>query len=218
MTLSDVMTELESLGNAQTKKTFLRHGAREPFFGVRVADLKTIQKRIKKNHELALQLYDTGNSDAMYLAAMIAEPQKMTKAQLQKWMKGAYWYMISEFSVPWTAAESRFAVELALTWMKSKQELISAAGWATYGSFVAITADDELNLDEIVELLESIPTMIDAAPNRAKYAMNNFVIAVGSYVTMLNAKAKAIAKQVGKVEVDMGDTSCSVPDALEKMC
>ena len=51
----------------------LRHGAKEPFYGVKVGDLKPIQKRIKKDHALALALYDTGVSDAMYLAALIAE-------------------------------------------------------------------------------------------------------------------------------------------------
>jgi len=79
MSLQEVMTQLKKLGTEQTKKTFLRHGAREPYFGVKVGDMKTIQKKVMEDYELSLQLYDTGNSDAMYLAGLIAAPQKMTR-------------------------------------------------------------------------------------------------------------------------------------------
>ncbi|MBA4190111.1 MAG: DNA alkylation repair protein [Planctomycetaceae bacterium] len=215
MTAQEVLAELESLGSEQTKKTFLRHGAKEPFFGVKVGDLKTIQKRVKKDHALSLALFDSGNSDAMYLAGLISDPAKMTKAQLRKWAKGAYWYMISCFTVPWVASESPHGRELALEWMASDKEQIAAAGWATYSSLVAIKPDAELDLAEVERLMEQVKAEIGSAANRVRYCMVNFVIAVGGYVAPLTAKAKAIAKALGKVEVDMGDTSCKVPDALE---
>ena len=213
MTLEDVMAELKAKGSEQTKKTFLRHGAKEPFFGVKVGDLKAIVKKVKRNHELALQLYDTGNSDAMYLAGLISDPPSMTKAQLNKWVKAAYWHMISCYPVAWAAAESRFGRELALEWIDSKKEQIASAGWSTYAGLVALKPDEELDLDEIVGLLERIESGIHSAPNRVRYCMNNFVICVGTYVPSLTAKAKATAKAIGEVTVDMGDTDCQVPDA-----
>lgn len=72
MTKEEVLKELEVYGNAQTKKTYATHGAKEPYFGVKVQDLKKILKKTKKNHELSLELYATGNSDAMYLAGLMA--------------------------------------------------------------------------------------------------------------------------------------------------
>ena len=75
MTANEILVELEKMGDASTKKTLMNHGAREPFFGVKVADLKTILKKTKKNHELSLELYRTGNSDAMYLAISNSLPQ-----------------------------------------------------------------------------------------------------------------------------------------------
>ncbi len=213
MTLDDVMTALQGYGSEQTKKTFSRHGAREPFFGVKVQDLKTIVKKVKKDHALALALYDTGNSDAMYLAALVCDPDQFTKAQLNKWVKGAYWFYLSCFTVAWAAAESRFGRELALEWMDSKKEQTAAAGWGTYVSLLSIKPDEELDHAEITGLLGRVARDIHAAPNRVRYVMNNFVIAVGSYVRALTAKAKATAKAVGKVTVDVGDTDCKVPDA-----
>jgi hypothetical protein len=170
---------------------------------------------VKKDHALSLALFDSGNSDAMYLAGLIAAPEKMTKAQLRKWAKGAYWYMLSCFTVPWVASESAHGRELALEWMDSDNEQIAACGWATYSSLLSITPDEELDLKEIEKLLGRVKTEIGSAANRVRYSMVNFVISVGAYVMPLNAKAKAVAKALGKVEVDMGDTDCKVPDALE---
>ena len=45
--------------------------------------------------------------------------------------------------------------------------------------------------------------------------MNGFVIAVGAYVKPLSKRAKQAAKRLGKVEVEMGGTSCKVPLATE---
>jgi 3-methyladenine DNA glycosylase AlkD len=223
MIAKDVMAQLKKFGSAQTKKTLVRHGAKEPFFGVKVADLKVLQKKIKTDHALALELYDTGNTDAMYLAGLIADPAAMTKADLQKWVRGAYWYMLSVYTVAWVASESRFGRELALDWMDSDAEQTASAGWSTYGCLLAIKPDAELDLAEIEKLMGRVKNEIGSAANRVKYTMNNFVISVGGYVAALTAKAKAAAAAVGKVEVDVGDTSCKVPDAcayiekIEKM-
>src|SRR5688572_19420796 len=105
MTTPEILQKLEKLGSPSIKKTLLRHGAKEPLFGVKVADLKKIQKTIKFDYELSLELYDTGNSDAMYLAGLIADPDKMTKQDLQGWAEKATWTMISEYTVAQVAAE-----------------------------------------------------------------------------------------------------------------
>ena len=215
MTVDEVMKELRQRGSAQTKKTFLRHGAREPFYGVKVADLKVIQKRIKQDHELALALYDTGNSDAMYLAGLVAEPAKMTKAHLERWVKAAYWHMIGEYTVAWVASESPHGWELGRKWIDAKAEGVAAAGWATLGSLTSVTPDADLDLDGLAGLLNQVPKRMGTAANRVKYTMNGFVIAVGCFVAPLAALAKSTAKALGTVAVDMGDTDCKVPVALQ---
>ena len=215
MTAKEVLAQLKKLGSEQTKKTLLKHGAKEPFFGVKVADLKKLQKKIRTDHALALELYDTGNSDAMYLAGMIADPAAMTKADLHRWVKAAYWSMLSGYTVPWVASESRFGRELALAWIDSDAEQIATAGWSTYGCILSITPDEDLDFAEIEKLLGRVQKEIGSARNRVKYAMNGFVISVGSSVSLLLAKAKAAAKAIGTVQVDMGDTSCQVPNASD---
>src|SRR5437016_7719142 len=137
MTAKDIVAELKKLGTAQTKKMWMTHGAQEPCLGVKVEDMKKIQKRVKMDYQLALDLYATGISDAMYLAGLIADDAKMTKKDLQKWVEGAYWYMLSEYTVPWVAAGSKYGWELALKWIDSPNEQIASAGWSTLGSIAS---------------------------------------------------------------------------------
>lgn len=75
MTAKEIMAELKALGNENIKKILLKHGVKEPFFGVKIEDMKPIQKKIKKDYALANELYLTGNADAMYLAGLIADDE-----------------------------------------------------------------------------------------------------------------------------------------------
>ncbi len=220
MTVQEIMTELQKMGNEGTKKVLMKHGAKEPFYGVKVGDLKKIQKKIKKNHELSLDLYATGNSDAMYLAALIADEKQISKAQLQDWANQANWYMLSEYAVAWITAESPYAWELALEWIDSDKPRLASAGWSTLGSYVAITEDEELDLEALQSLLNRIENNIHDAPNRVRYTMNGFLISLGGAVASFTDEAKRIANSVGKVHVEMGGTACKVPfapDYIKKM-
>lgn len=215
MTAKEVMKQLESMGDAQTKKTLMRHGAREPFFGVKVADLKKILSKTKKNHELSLELYKTGNSDAMYLAGLMADEKQITKAQLQEWVEAAYWSYLNEFAVPWVAAETKYGFELGTKWIKAKKENVAAAGWATLANYAAVNADENLDLDAYSKLLDSVVKDIDKAPNRVKYTMNAFVIATGSYIASLTKKSIDVASKISHVTVDMDGTQCKLPKASD---
>ena len=209
------MAALKKKGSAQTRKTFARHGVACDVFGVKVADLKVIAKQIKGNQELACELYETGNVDAMYLAGIVADGKQMNKRLLNAWAKNAPWQMIAEYTVPGVAVESGHGRDLAMKWIKSKSESIASTGWCTYSGVLATVPDDELDLAEIKDLLKQIEKTIHQTSDRIRYTMNGFVISVGGYVKPLSKAAKATAKKIGKVEVDMGDTACKVPLATE---
>lgn len=213
MTLDDIMKLLESKGSEQTRKTFRRHGAPESMFGVKVGDLKPIAKQIKGNQALAMQLYATGNSDAMYLAGLVADGAEMKRAELDRWAKGATWHMISGCTVPWVASEHPDAIEIAMKWIDSPKEKITIAGWATLSAVVSVRKDDDLPIKQLDALLVRVVQAIHTSPNRVRYTMNNFVICCGTYVAPLAAKAMAAAKKMGRVDVDLGETDCQVPDA-----
>jgi len=214
-TVKQVMAALKKCGSEQTRKTYIKHGAPDDIFGVKVADLKVIGKQIKGNQSLACDLYATGNSDAMYLAGLVVDGGQLTKRELQAWVKAAGWTWLSEYTVPWVAAESAYGRDLALKWIDAKQESIACSGWNTYAGIMAMTEDDDLDLDEIRALLNRVVSEIDTAANRVRFTMNGFVIAVGSYVKPLLKDAKRAAKAIGVVSVDVGDTACRVPLATQ---
>jgi 3-methyladenine DNA glycosylase AlkD len=215
MTAKEILTQLEAFGDERTKNTLMKHGAKEPIFGVKVADLKKILKKTKKNHELSLELYETGNSDAMYLAGLMADESKITKEQLNDWVKQAYWSYLSEYAVPWVAAETIFGFELGLEWIKSENEGIASAGWSTLAYFSAVNKDEDLDIAMYRKLLEKIEKEIHNAQNRVKYTMNGFVISVGSYVQELTEKTIEVGENIGKIEVNMNGTACKVPFAKD---
>jgi 3-methyladenine DNA glycosylase AlkD len=218
-TTASVMAELKKQGTEKTRAIYVRHGmATDNIYGVSMADLKVIAKTIKGQQALALELYETHNLDAMYLAGMVADGAQMNRKQLNSWADAAgNLQMISEYTVPWVTVENPEACSLAVEWIKSQTAHVAGSGWCTYSGLLATKPDQELDLSEIENLLATIVKRINSAPNRVRYVMNNFIIAAGTYVKPLLKQAKAAARQVGTVSVDLGDTACVIRAAIPQI-
>src|SRR5438874_4959467 len=113
MTAQEILAEIKPLGRDSYRNVLFNHGIPKPCYGVKIEEMKKIQKRIKKDYRLALDLYDTGIYDAMYLAGLIADDSKMTKIDLQRWVEKANSAMHCEYTVAWVAAESPHGYPLA---------------------------------------------------------------------------------------------------------
>jgi 3-methyladenine DNA glycosylase AlkD len=214
MTAKEILEEIEPLGRESYRNVLCKnHGVKEPCFGVSIAELKKIQKRIKRNYQLALDLYDTGNYDAMYLAGLIADDARMTRADLQRWVEKAYAGALPSATVPWVAAGSPHGLEIALEWIESPKPLVVSAGWATLSSLVALKDDAELDLLQLKRLLARVAQTIAQAPDFVRYAMNGFIIAVGSYVRPLTELAMKTGETIGRVTANLGDNNCQIPFA-----
>ena len=221
VTAQQILDELKPLGSESYKRMMMKnYGVKEPCFGVKIGDMKKIQKRIKKDYQLALDLYDTGNYDAMYLAGLIADDAKMTKADLKRWVEKAYAGSLPGATVAWVAAGSPHGHEVALEWIESDKPLVATAGWSVLSNLVALKDDAELDLPELKRLLQRVKKDIHKAPDAARYAMNNFVICVGGYVAPLTELAIKTGEEIGPVSADVGDNSCEVfssPDYIRKI-
>jgi len=221
MTAQEILAELKPLGSESYKKMMMKnHGVKEPCFGVKIGDMQAIRKRIKKDYQLALDLYDSGNYDAMYLAGLIADDERMTKADLNRWVEHAYGASLPGATVAAVAAANPHGHELALKWIESSKPLVAAAGWATLSGRVALKQDADLDLAELKSLLQRVKKDIHQAPDAARYGMNMFIIAVGGYVAPLTEFALRIGGEIGPVSADLGNNSCEVffaPDSIRKM-
>jgi len=219
MNFEEVMRELKSLATEKTKNVYRAHGVREPHWGVPTTAMRPLAKKTGRNQPLAEQLYATGNYDAMYFAGMIADPKVMTEADFDRWMDAAYFFMLSDYVVSVSLAETNFAQTVADRWITSGEELRMSAGWACYEWLLGSRSDSEFDNDKILTMLHTAASTIHNQPNRTRYSMNGFVIAVGVSFLSLHEEAVKTAQKIGKVTVSTEKGACSVPiaaDAIQK--
>lgn len=212
-----VMQELESLGKERMKKTYLSNGAHEPLFGVATGAMKPLAKKIKKNQPLAEQLYASGNYDAMYFAGIIADPTAMTEADFERWIDAAYFYMLSDYVVAVTLAETDIAQAVADKWIASGEELRMSAGWSCYCWLLGNRPDSEFSTSKIASMFDQVEKTIHDSPDRTKSAMNNFIYTVGISYLPLHDKAIETAKAVGPVEIKRDKKKSSILLASENI-
>ena len=212
-----VMKELEALGKERIKKTYMSNGAHEPLFGVATGAMKPVSKIIKKDQPLAEQLYATGNYDAMYFAGIIADPMAMSEEDFERWIDGAYFYMLSDYVVAVTLAEADIAQVVADKWIASGEELKMSAGWSCYCWLLGNRKDSEFNADKLSSMLDQVENTIHESPERTKSAMNNFIYTVGISYLPLHDKAVETAKAVGPVEMKRGKKKSSILQASENI-
>lgn len=213
MTVTDVLDALRALGSPGTARVLRNHGAPDGVLGVKIGDMKPIQKRLKGQQATALGLWDSGLPDARYLAALVADGSKMTADQLDAWARSADWAQLAEYSVPWVATENAGHAALAARWIDDAEPRVRSVGWATWGQAVSFLPDDRFDLDLLGRLLDRVEATLHDEPDRVRYTMNGFVIAVGCYVPALHARALEVADALGEVRVNMGATACKVPPA-----
>ena len=211
LTLDEAMSALEAAGSEQTRKTYARHGVEIPMFGVSFAALKTLTKRIKVDHELALALWKTGNFDARNLAVKVVDPTRLTKADLDRWSKDPTARMCSSY-VAYVAAEGPHAHACVGPWLSAKLENQRTIGWKLVGALAML--DETLDDAWFMPHLAAIERDIGTAPNREREAMNQTVIAIGCRTPTLRKAATAAATRIGTVDIDHGDTACKTPDAV----
>lgn len=214
MNFSEAMQALESCGAEQYRKIYARHGVSGAQFGVLTSDLKALQKKIKRDHALAVQLWESGNYDARVLASMIIDPAQVTEAQADQWVTTLTNYGETDYFNGFIS-KTPFVIAKAQAWIEADHEWIEYSGWGLLGD---LALNNAALPDSFFEpYLERIEREIHTAKNRVRYAMNMVVIALGVRSDALREKAEGVARRVGKVHVDHGETNCKTPDALGYM-
>lgn len=211
MDVKDILAQLQKLGNPNHVKIYARHGVTGPCYGVPYGDLKPLVKKLGRDQQAALALWSSGVHDARVLATMIADPEKMTRAQIEAWLADSTNYGLVD-AVSSVAARMPGALELARSWIQKNGEWPTTAGWNV---MAMLCAQGHLSDRDARPLLEKIESGIHDQPNRTRYAMNNVLIGIGGSIETMRPRALAVAKSIGTVEVDHGETGCKTPDAAQ---
>ncbi len=210
LAMAELLETLRALGKEKTAETYRRHGATGEVLGVSYADLGKLQKKHRGDHALAQELWKSGVHEARVLATQIAVPAEATRQQLESWLADLSGYPLTD-ALAGFAAQTRVADACMKAWMKSKSEWTASAGWRLLA--LRAMGEDGPGAEELETYLSVIESQIHRAQNRVRHQMNHALIAIGGSVPALEKRALQVAKAIGVVEVDHGDTSCETPDA-----
>jgi 3-methyladenine DNA glycosylase AlkD len=211
VTEREVLKALKAMGTAQNRKVYARHGIDMEMYGVSYTNLTKLKKKIKRDHEIALSLWGSGNFDARVLATMIADPSRLKSTELEAWSRDLTNHgLMDAFAA--LVKQTPHVLKKMEKWTKSKNEFVGACGWQLLSHLAQ--QDDNLPDAFFKEYLEIIERDIHSSKNRTRYSMNSALIGIGIRNSRLEKKATAAAKRIGKVEVDHGETSCKTPDAV----
>ncbi len=212
MNTAEVLTTLEKLGKPQTAAIYRRHGSGDHVFGVLTSEIGKLQKKIKVDHALAMELWKTGNAEARILALQVADPDKLTRSDADGLVDDGPVRFVGPY-LAGLLARSPIAEGTMRAWMKSPDEFRREMGYAILA--VRLRDDPDSVTDADAEkILATIEKQIHRSPNWARYAMNGALISIGVYKPALRKKAIEAARRIGKVDVDHGETNCKTPDAV----
>jgi 3-methyladenine DNA glycosylase AlkD len=212
MNAQEILSTLKKLGKPQTAAIYKRHLSGDNVFGVLTSEIAKLQKKIKVDHVLALELWKTGNAEARILALQVADPEKLTRTDADGLLKDAPVRFVGCY-LSGLLSRSPIAEETMRAWMKSPDEFAREMG---YGIFGVRLKDDPSSVSdaEAEKVLATIEKEIHRSPNWARYAMNGALISIGIFKPALRKKVIEAAKRIGKVEVDHGETNCKTPNAV----
>lgn len=212
MELNEVMLILKEMGSPQKVKSYKKQGVHNELFGVSIANLKKILKQTKKDHELAIKLWNTDNFDARMLATYLADPNKLTLELANVWVQSIEYYVLSETLSSLVTKSPKWR-EIMNSWIESDKEFVKSTGYYVFSDVLRV--NKTISTKEIKEQLSIIETRIHTESNRVKHTMNNALMAIWIFRPKFQEQVLIIAKKIGKVEVDHGKTSCITPDATK---
>lgn len=215
-TLEEALKVLENCGHANVRAINAKNGAPENQFGVKLGDIRTIAKSIKTNHELGLELWGSGNLDAMFLASLIMKPRLLSEEDLEQMVSSITYTWLADWLMTNIIKQHSSKESLRQRWMESSHPMLARAGWSLTTERV-IKKPDGLDLSA---LLDRIEREMGEAPSPAQWTMNYCLAETGIHFTEHRARAIAIGEKLGiyrDYPVSKGCTSPFAPIWIGEM-
>lgn len=207
MNVNEILAQLKSLGNDSRRAHNTKSGAPDNQFGVKLGDIRTVAKKIKTDHQLALDLWDTGNVEAQLLATLVIKPQSLSADELDKLTRSTTCAQVADWLNAYVVAEHPQKEALRQKWMTAKDRWAARAGWNLTASRVNKGADD---LD-LPALLDRIEKEMPKATPQVQWTMNNTLAAIGIHHPKLRKRAVAIGENIGLYRDWPVSKGCIIP-------
>ncbi len=205
MDVRSVMTQLEAWEHPGMRAINAKHGAGGNQFGVKLSNLRDLARKIKRDHALALELWRTGNIDAMNLATLIMDPRKLTQPEVERLAQDLSYYTTTDWFIKNVVKALPFKGELCRKWSRAEKEYLGRAGWTLMAGLI------EENGPEAV--LDTIEQRLKSAPFRTQEPMNYCLVRIGVDYPKLRQRAIAIGHKLEVLKDYPVPKGCTSPFA-----
>ncbi|MFC9515502.1 DNA alkylation repair protein [Nocardiaceae bacterium NPDC056970] len=205
-TVGDVLAELAALEDPKIRAVNERHGDDH---GVNLTKLRAVAKRLKTQHDLANQLWGTGDTAARLVAILISRPKAYSAAELDAMLRDARVPKVHGWLVSYVVKKNPHVEELRTAWLADPDPVVASAGWALTSDRVA---KDPEGLD-LSGLLDTIETQMKDAPDRLQWAMNECLATIGIHHPGHRARAIGIGERLEVLKDYPTPPNCTSPYA-----
>lgn len=186
-TAADLVKELVDLEDEQVRAVNEKHGDAH---GINLTKLRAVAKRVKTQHELSVELWETEDPNARLLALLICSPRKFDGDSLDRMLRQSQSPKEQDWLVNYVVKKNKSAEELRTRWLADEDSNVASAGWALTSDRVN-KRPEGLDLSALLDEIES--SMRDA-PERLQWAMNMCL----AYIGIESPDHRERARQVGE--------------------
>ena len=191
----DILRQLKALSIPANLAGMARYGINPTNrYGVSIPSLRGLARRIGNDHKLAIKLWATGIKDAQVLAGMIDEPDRVTSAQMERWVRDFDSWDVCDQVCGNLFDRTKFAHAKALAWSRRREEFVERAGFTL---MACLAVHDKKAADAAFE--KFLPRIKDACEDERNYvkkAVNWALRQIGKRNRALNGKAIALAREL----------------------
>ncbi|TSI16885.1 DNA alkylation repair protein [Brevibacterium aurantiacum] len=204
--MHSVMETLATLEDPKARAVNEKHGDDH---GVNLTKLRAVAKELKKNDDLAVELWDTGDTAARLVAILIMRPRSYDAEGLDAMLRDARVPKVHAWLVNYIVKKSKHAETLRLSWMIDPDPVVASAGWALTSERVN-KSPEGLDLPGLLDIIEA---RMLGAEDRLQWAMNETLSYIGIENEQLRPRAIAIGDRLGVLKDYPTPPNCTSPFA-----
>ncbi|MFW9922534.1 MAG: DNA alkylation repair protein [Candidatus Thorarchaeota archaeon] len=166
----------------------------ERAFGVSIPFLRELAKKIGKNHELALELWNINTRETRILACMVDDVSLLTEEQMELWVKDFDYWEICDQCIMNLFEKSKYAYQKAIDWTTRTEEYVKRSGFVLIARLAF--SDKKASNDIFQSFFPIISKEANDQRNSVKKAISWALRQIGKRNNDLNAKTLDLANKL----------------------
>jgi 3-methyladenine DNA glycosylase AlkD len=198
-TSKKILEQLKAQANPANVEGMARYGINpHNTLGVSMPVLRAIARQSKRDHPLALELWDSGIHEARILAALVADPKEVDDELMERWVHDFDSWDVCDQVCSNLFDKTPYAYRKAVEWAGRQPEYVKRAGFVL---MAALAVHDKQATDRSFEAF--FPIILREAVderNFVKKAVNWALRGIGKRNRVLNTQAIDLARQIAQID------------------